>query len=70
MGDRLTTGVSSSLSSPSHFDLTTTGFLFTAGGGADAVLGAAFVGAGLVDLPFTEGSLSDSSTHQKKKKHW
>jgi hypothetical protein len=50
--------------------LTTAGF-FTGGGGAgDALAGAAFAGAGLVGFPFTEGSLSDSSIRQKKKKLW
>ena len=51
MRHRLTTGVSSSSSSPSHFDLTTADF-FDTGGGAGVVLAcAAFVG-----FPFAEGS--------------
>ena len=68
-GDRLTTGVSSSLSSPSHFDLTTAGFFkFIAGDGA-VLAGAVFVGAGLMGFPFADGpSLSDSSTLIKNQK--
>ena len=62
MRDRLTTGVSSSSSSPSHFDLTTAGFFATGGGAGVVLAGAVFVG-----FPFTKGSKKEFSMQVSQK---
>ena len=63
MRDRLTTGVSSSSSSPSHFDLTAAGFFTTGGGAARGVVLAC---ADFVGFPFAEDSKDISMQVSRK----